>query len=503
MNVTQIADSSAITLSESDFPELPKAVPAVIENINSLQSKLLMAKTPEAAHKIGQELGDRVRELTGLFTRLHEAAEEVSKVVGPFINKNTGSKKGPWDSEKMAKGARKEALKSLKTLDHVMKHEMEKRIVRPEISVTPDYLPAVQGLSGSLGELSLSLNSLMNEAMNPSKEANIDELKLRLVEHRERFTDLGLQAKALEKPVADKAFALDKFIEETREHAGTIAINNALCDWEIMHIDLFAEVFNKLKLLQDQLAGLSSRTEDLKAWLRNNIYTSSDPVKLSFRSILENPGERTLKAVETEIRALIAEYPETALSEPKENLISLLEKNPETKISEAKGSIRAVLSKLPDSPVDTALRDFAEIVRIYEEAKSKAENYREIAEKAIDDLGRLIDEQEEGLIAKVKELPFHDPEVEIKVLKQMEEAISIMQGERKKMLYKLDEKWSAITNQFTNNLKNCSLYEINRLGYSVFENGGSIPKDSTYGYFWNVAKPYVKPMATKEDSSDK
>ena len=194
---------AATSLSESEFPSLPGAVPAVIEDINHLQAQILRARTAESAHKTGQELGERLRELTELFTKLFDSANEVSRLASPFFNKEKGAK-GPWDSERAERQARKEAIQALRGLDQVMKEDVAKRVVHPEVTVTPNYLPSIQGLSGSLRDLSSSLHGLMTEALNPSKEADIENLKRQLAELRESFQDLGSQAKALEKPVAEK-----------------------------------------------------------------------------------------------------------------------------------------------------------------------------------------------------------------------------------------------------------------------------------------------------------
>ena len=337
----------------------------------------------------------------------------------------------------------------------------------------------------------------MTEALNPSKEADIENLKRQLAELRESFQDLGSQAKALEKPVAEKAAALDIFIEQTREHTGEIAIQKALCSWEITRINLFTNVMSKLMELQQLMAGLKNESEDLKTYLRANPYTAADPVKLSVSKILEAPGERTLKAVEKELRELVEQYPDTAASGPKETLVSLLNGKPETKISEAAAEIKAVLSKLPESPVDNASRDFAKIQRIYNEGKAKAEQYRSDAEKAIKDLQQLIEQAEKDLVATVNKVPFHDSAVKEQIIKQMEEAISRMQGERKTMLFKLQETWKAITEQFSSESRNHLFLEVNRLGYAIFEYEGSLPYVTTFR-LTSLVDLHVKPLAPKK-----
>ncbi|CCB91543.1 putative uncharacterized protein [Waddlia chondrophila 2032/99] len=490
---TQSVKEKDFVFSSSEFPRLSEGIPGVVQEIDQLHSAVLKAHTIEKVRILELQLGERIRELSELFTQLFDTANEVSKLALPLFNKNKG-RKGAWQTEAEA---RKKAIEAHKELDALLKKQVSYRLALSEVTVTPNYLPQVQDLSSSLIELSNSLQELMTEALNPSQQPDIEKIKLQLAEKRERFEELGAQVEGLEDPVARKAIALDKHIEETREHTGMIAINKAVCKWGLTRINIFVDILSNIVDLQKKMAGLSRDAENLKTYLRENPYTSADPVKLCIRAILNDPGERTLKAVEKEMKELLAQYPETISSGAKKALLSILDEKPETKITEARDLIEAVVKKLPDSPIDNATRDFAAIVRVYNESKSQAEAYREVTEKAIDDLSKLIENEEKNLIATIKGIPFHDPSVLNQISKQMEEAISRMQGERKTLLYKLKETWKAITEQLSTEQKGQLLYEINRLGYAIHENHGALPRDFTYGRLWSINNPYVESMATK------
>ncbi len=499
MSAVQRTDEAAgrveAAASSSDS-KITTAVPAIVTTINRLQAEILKAGTLEEARAKARELDKALGTITDGYSELYRAASDVSELASPFLR----GEKPQFPSKREGVQARKQAMEAVRELDTV-RQRVSGDVVEREVTVTPNYLPEVQGISASLKKLSGSLHALMTDALNPDKQADIESLKSQLADHRGQFEELGAHAASLQEPVSDKAVALDKFIEDTRDHTAKIAIARAVCDWELARIDIFANALANLDALQQNIAGLNQDVEDLKSYLRENPYKDVDPVKLAIRAILDNPGERTLKAVEEDIAALIAQYPESAPGAIVEALSTQLKEAPETKISDAADNIRAVLAKLPESAIDKATRDFAAIVRKYNEYKGLAEEHRDAAEAAIASIIKMLGDAEKDLIADVNKIPFHDPDVQSLAEKEMKQEIARMQSERESLLSTLRQKWKVITDQLTNNSRDHLLYEVNREGYAIFVNRGQPPKDFTFnmwGFGWNPEQ-YVKAMAPKKD----
>lgn len=483
--------------SPKDFPELPGAVPKVVASIDQLHSAILATQKITVAHSRERELRNQVRLLTDLFTTLHKVAGDVTKSAAPFFE--TGKANGPWNSKGAQQQARQEAMEKLKELDRVLREQVDAQVTFPEVSVTPNFLPRVESLSSELKKLSGSLQGVMSSALDPRKKTDVAALKDQLEAHRSQFEDLGAQAGNLKEPVSQRADALDKFIEDTRENMATIWISKAVCDWQLARIDIFANCYSNLEELQQTIAGVTQENEDLKTFLRKNPFTPLDTIKLKFEQILQEPGESSIKEIASDINALLDLYPESASSKAKDSLKELLAGKPETKISAATDRIKAVLAKLPQSPVDEAKRHFDSVRRRYNECKELAEQYRPAAEKAIKDLEVMLAKGEKILLSSIEEIPFHDDEVRSNVLKQMQSSISEIQGQRETLLYKIRELWSQIHSQFTVDSYDHLFYEINREGYAIFEYGGRVPRDTTYGYFWSVSNRYVTALTVEEN----
>lgn len=495
--VSSSGTEKPFVLSHDDFPGLPGAVPKVVESIDRLHTAILSTQKIGTAHAREKELRDQVRHLTDLFMTLQKVAGDVASSASPFFERSKG-KQGPWDTKAAEQHARREAMAKLRELDRVLKEQVATEVTYPEVSVTPNFLPRIEGLSAELRELSGSLQSVMTDALDPSKKTDVDQLKKHLESHRSQFQDLGAQAGNLKEPVSNRAVALDKFIEDTREHMATIWISKAVCDWQLARIDIFANCYSNLEALQQTMAGVTQENENLKTFLRENPFKPVDLIKLKFDQIMDEPGDRTIKDIAADISALIEQYPDTAPAAAKDTLRELLAGKPETKITEAKGQILAVLGKLPQSPVDEAKRQFDSVRRRYNECKAHAEEYRAAAEKGIKDLEGMLEKGEKKLISSIEEIPFHDEEVKVRVIKQMSASISEIQGQRETLLYKLKELWKQVHDQFTSDTKDHLFYEINREGYAIFVNGGGVPRDTTYGYFWSVPNRYVTALSVEE-----
>ena len=490
----------SIELSEQDFPKLPGAVPNVIGKINELHGLILATQKISTAHARERELGDQVRQLTALFTTLHHVAEEVAKSATPFFDKSRGQK-GPWDSKVQEKQARLNAMSAIKELDRVLKEQVSAEVSFPAVSVTPNFLPRVEGLSSELDDLSQSLQSVMADALNPSKPTDVLALKKLLTDYRVQFEELGSQAQNLKEPVSKRADALDKFIEDTRMHMATTWISKTICDWQLARIDIFANCFTNLEALQQTMAGVTQENENLKQFLRENTFKPVDHIKLKFDKILQESGDLTIKEISSDITVLLELYPDTAPALQKNTLKELLAGKPETKVSDASLQIKSVLAKLAQSSVDEAKRQFDSVKRRYDECKALTEQYRPEAERTIKDLDAMIGKAEKTLVNSIEEIPFHYESVRDEVLKQMRSSIGDIQGQRKTLLYKLKDLWKQIHDQFTTDRYDHLFYEINRQGYAIFENSGNVPRDTTYGmmgFGWYVANRYVTALATEE-----
>jgi hypothetical protein len=499
-SATQTEKPEAYSLETTKFPPIPARIPDFVAQISKLHAAVLATQNIKVAHRREKELMEQVRILTEQFSDLYEKAYQVTQATAPFFDEK--EQQGPWSGKKPDKAQKEVAMAAIHELDHVIREKIGSGITNPGVTITPNFLPSVEGLAAELNGLRKSLHDVMTEALNPEQPIDVAQLKIILEEKRLQFEDLRSQASNLKDPVSQRAESLDHFIENTRQNMATIWISKVVCDWELARIDLFSNIFSNLESLQQRLAGLSQEAENLKNYLRLNSFKPIDTIKIKFDKILSEPGDSTIKSISLELQGLLAEYPESAPSSYSDTLSQLLVGKPDAKVADCKEQIQAVLSRLPTSSLNEAKRQFTASQRKYADCLKLAGEYRAGAEKSIRDLQKMIDEQEKSLVASIMEIPFHSEAVRGDVIKLMKLSLSSIQGERETLLYKLTDLWKNISNQLTVDSYDHLFYEFNRIGYSIFENYGSIPKDTTYnvwGMGWSVAKKYVSSLSSIED----
>lgn len=500
MSVGSVKESKPV-FSPAEFPGLPGAAPKIIDEINHLiQQQNLAAENRGDKQEIANtsNLQSRITALTSMYTELHHSSYEVTKSAEVILAQPNQSSKSQKNSKKNKNPAQLELRDKIIGLSRTLNTQSNTEATSPQFSVTPNFLPSINVLSSKLETLNGSLNTVINNALDPEKTTDIEQLKTQLETHRNEFTSLGNQASKLWTPVNDRSKALDDFVEETKKQMATLWILKAVCDWKLDRIDIFANNHSNLEKLQKEIAGVTQKNENLKTYLRENPFNSLDLIKLKFDQVMVESGDRMIKEIKPDLEALLSEYPGEAPASVKEALRELLAGKPETKIADAKKQIQGVLEKLPQSPVDEAKLKFKSLQKGYNDCKSQAESYQDESIRSIKGLEKKLQEAEKTLVSAVEGISFNYEEVKSSVLKEMKTSISGIQGERETLHYNLNELWTKIHNQFTSNTPPHLFYGVNRMGYSIFEYNGKIPYDKTYGISWSVKNPYVTALSIND-----
>ncbi len=475
----------------AEWPTLPPQIPQYLERITAAYAACLQTRDTTIAQASAKVMMKYMTELNDAFTELYKAAHQVDTTAQPLINQ-----RGP-------KGQKVAAVQAFDQLRKVMTTKMAAGTERPAVSITPNFLPHVSGLNEEIKGLQTNLKLTMDKALAPSHISEPEDLKKSLGFSKAAFQDLASKVEYLTTPVNELSLELDSQVELTRKHWGTILISRTVCDWELKRIEIFSTILTELTSLSKDVAGLTQEIEDAKKHIRENPFKPVDQAKMSLTRMLEIQPKMTLEEAKLTISALLKECSATNPPEAKKTLEEALARKEIDKLhagstlDDAKELLVAVLNSLPKTTFDEARRQF-EIIRYkYNNCLKIAQDNKDKSEAQIKELDLLIEKKEEVLFKSIDTLPFHDPKIEKDVKSTLENSVATIQQERETLRYTLNEVWSHLKEQLQKDSYDCLYYEGNRLGYSIFENNGTIPYDSRYNVRivgWTVQKKYLEPL---------
>lgn len=331
-------------------------------------------------------------------------------------------------------------------------------------------------LAKNLNALSMSLKELMEEALKPDTKVTPENLKSRLELETSKYKKLTANFKELETTIKEKHLkemeAQVKTYNETiacipEDHIKSIAnfekvtendikqrlenrknvndsriiehdrlakdlsniqISKEAIEWQLLRIEIFANIYTEVKTLYDGLSKLEGDIEAIKQLLRDQ------------RPVKYNAGLVALEAFLKEINE----------------------------------------------------KDFALVINCYNKHSEKGKNLRKNSEETIKALTDQINNAGNTLKKCLKNIHVYNDSVKNEINEFSESTIQFIQNERDSALSSVKNVWNFTFQKLNVKDNQYSLtYEINRLGYIINENKGLIPYDMTYSS-WNPVGWYPK-----------
>lgn len=385
-----------------------------------------------AAHVSGQA--------TRYYSQLHQAAAKVLEAAKGLVPAETG------EGEKFRA--------SIQGLEMVMRNHADPgsesaKVEKSEekLAPNPHVLPEAEKLLGDLNTLSTFLQSISEDIANP-------ELMTTLDGKREAFTECVIKDISLSKSVKRKLGKLEKDIkafnkqEIPKEHLQSIALFERSTKKDIK------KELEKRKAVHEQR--LDQHDKLAETWALCLIR------KEAIRSKLWHIEKHT--SPQADVVQLARDLGE--LSKP---------------ISALKIYLRGTSE--PETKLENAKRDFNEIRTTYWLLKHKEQEYKDGVITLIEkELPEAIENGSMTLKEKTKSLEIFDPDKKADIDKELDSAVNAMSEEQKSFLQSMTTTWESVQKMLYEEFSR----EIQRLGFSIFENNGKIPYD--WAVSWGLRK---------------